>query len=153
MINFRFAVDSDSDLYYHWVNDPEVRKNSFIQSCVTYVDHCRWFNGMIRNSSAYLYVFYINFEEPIGQVRIMKNTIESTIGISLDAQYRGKGYASKMIEMACSDFLSKFPDQKMVAFIKSENKASLRSFTIAGFYNVKNQSINGINSFRLIYTK
>jgi RimJ/RimL family protein N-acetyltransferase len=153
MIKFRYAIESDLDLYYQWLNDPEVRKNSFNQQEVSYADHSKWFKKILKNPSAFLYVFHWDRQYPVGQVRIVKGELESIIGISIDAKYRGKGMTVEIIKLACSDFLSKFSDQKIIAFIKPENVASLKVFKSAGFYDCTNHKINEVNSFRLIYTK
>ena len=81
-----------------------------------------------------MYLFQNDKEEYIGQVRIQKQSeLSSIIGVSVDFNQRGKGFAHKIIEMASNDFLSNHKNTVIDAYIKQENNASAKAFEKAGF--------------------
>ena len=91
-IQHRKAKATDINLYFEWLNDPQVREKSFGSNTIKWEEHCKWFNDNINNPNYIFYIFNFN-KENIGQVRIHKvNENESEIGISIGAHYRGLGY-------------------------------------------------------------
>lgn len=150
-IRFRFANANDSDLYFNWANDELVRKNSFNQAAISYNDHVVWFNEKVKSPFCYLYLFLNEFEVPIGQVRIDKHKEETVIGISIDLNFRGMSLAKHMLNKATEDYLIRFPEETIVAYIKKDNAASLKGFKNAGFTD---QLITGTNeSLRLVKSR
>ena len=133
----RFAKLSDVDLYYKWVNNPEVRKNSFNQDMIEYEGHVKWFNAKVNSENCFFYLFFNKDLSPIGQVRIDKNE-EVIIDVSIDENQRGKSYSSKILKLACEDFLKKFPDETISSYIKKTNIPSYKAFLNAGFFEVPN---------------
>ena len=113
----RFAKLSDVDLYYKWVNNSEVRKNSFNQDVIKYENHINWFTAKINSENCFFYLFCNKDLTPIGQVRIDKNE-ETVIDVSIDENQRGKLYSPKILKMACEDFLKKSPKATIYSYIK-----------------------------------
>jgi RimJ/RimL family protein N-acetyltransferase len=132
-IHFRFARESDTDLYYKWSNDSVVRNNSYNQDEITYESHVKWFNSKLQSPVCFFYLFLNEENQPIGQVRIDNNGKETVIGISIDEHFRGKKLGSILIQMASEDYLKNHSSENLVAYIKQENSASYNSFTKAGF--------------------
>lgn len=153
MINFRKANAEDLRLYYDWANEEQVRKNSFHQGVISFADHVQWFENKIKSPQALLLVFYLESDSiPIGQVRFESESEHTAlIGISVDKIFRGKGYASLMLKMACSYYLSQHPGQVIYAYIKKENEASYVSFVKAGFYKEKEVLYNQTISYKLSF--
>lgn len=133
-ISFRNANESDMMLYFNWTNDASVRENSYQSEPISLEKHQNWFYKKIKDETCFMKVFENHIGKPIGQVRIEKQD-ESTavIGISNDANQRGKGYASKMIQMATDEFFKQNPKIRISAFIKIENTASKKAFEKAGY--------------------
>jgi UDP-2,4-diacetamido-2,4,6-trideoxy-beta-L-altropyranose hydrolase len=148
-IHFRFATESDADLYYKWANDPEVRKNSFNQDTIAYANHIKWFGARVTDKNYSLYLFLDKEERPLGQVRIEKTENGSTIDISIDKDFRGKSMGSLILNMACSDYLRRFPFESIYSYIKKENKASYNIFKKANFDEIGEEKVNGYNVFKL----
>ncbi|MDF2438595.1 MAG: Acyl-CoA N-acyltransferase [Bacteroidota bacterium] len=147
-LHFRFAREEDLDLYFRWANDPVVRQNSYSINQVIYENHVKWFKEKILNPDYYFYLFLNASEHPVGQVRIVKGD-ETIIGISIDENFRGQALGSKMLEIACEDFLSKNPASTIVAYIKKENAPSLFAFRKAGFRNEELVIEQGSESYKL----
>ena len=131
-LNFRFATASDADLYFRWVNNPQVRANSFRQDPVAYSDHVNWFNSRLASGTCFFYLFFNAGNVPVGQVRIEKGK-ETIIDISVDEDFRGKSYSKMMLAMACRDFLEKQDEGIIFSYIKKSNPASYRTFLKSGF--------------------
>lgn len=81
-----------------------------------------------------------HMQDPIAVVRCDKNK-ETVIGINVAPQARGKGYASACIKLACEQIKLQYSDS-ILAYIKVENIASVKSFKKAGFVLLKESSVN-----------
>ena len=91
-VTFRKADLSDVNLYYNWLNDPEVRGKSFDTSIIKWDQHLKWFTEKINNPDYFFYLFQNNNLNYIGQVRIQKvNDMNSVIGVSVCSEQRGMG--------------------------------------------------------------
>ncbi len=133
-IRFRNVNESDLMLYFDWTNDNSVRENSYQSEPILLENHTNWFLNKIKDSHCEMKVFENHLGTPIGQVRIQKQDDKTAnIGISNDKNHRGKGYASKMLQMASEDFLKNNPQFCIEAYIKLENEASLKAFEKAGY--------------------
>ena len=133
-ISFRKANANDMMLYFNWTNDAFVRENSYQSEPISLENHQNWFYDKIKDASCFMLVFENHIGTPIGQVRIQKRDENTAvIGVSNDVNHRGKGYASKMIQLATAEFLKKNPQTSISAYIKVENKASEKAFKNAGY--------------------
>lgn len=152
MLKFRKAAPSDLDLYFNWANDPLVREQSFNSDAITLEEHSIWFMAAIANSNLQMLVFSNEANEPVGQVRLQKkNNSEAVIGVSISPEHRGKGYASRMLEMAADCFLKEHKDCTIHAYIKQTNIGSVKSFEKAGF--VLDSAIDFQSHPSFLYTK
>jgi RimJ/RimL family protein N-acetyltransferase len=93
----------------------------------------------------------INGEDmPLGQVRFDVNGAEAVISISLDAEYRGYGYGSRIIMSAAQKLFQTYQVQVIHAYIKQGNQASTRAFLKAGFLEDGNNLLGGEHAKHLI---
>lgn len=152
-ISMRVATSKDVDMYFAWANDEMVRHNSFQQDEIQYDNHVEWFTSKINNPHFLFLVFFNQDKSAIGQVRINKNEEEVIIGISVDKNYRGFGYSFKMLRLACQHYFKNYSDNEIFAYIKIENKASIKTFKKAGFLQVQFVLVNNIESVKLKITK
>jgi RimJ/RimL family protein N-acetyltransferase len=88
--------------------------------------------------------------ELIGQARIESINEESIIGVSVDVNHRGKGYASRIIELTSAKFYE-MKKKSISAYIKVENIASIKAFEEAGYGNKMLVNIQGNESLKLTY--
>jgi RimJ/RimL family protein N-acetyltransferase len=123
----------DTDIYFNWANDKTTRENSFDTKPIIYENHVKWFSQKIQDKKALLLIFEDENNTPIGQIRIENKDNEHVIGISIDTNFRGKGYAAKMYVKACQEYYTIFGKSIIHAYIKKENIASIKSFEKAGF--------------------
>ena len=152
-LHWKFAKETDVDLYYKWASDVLVRQNSFNTSEIDYLKHVNWFKSKLNSPECFFYLFYNKENIPIGQVRINQSNNKIVIGISIDESYRGIGFGAEMLNEACDDYLNKFPEREIIAYIKENNTASLNQFTKAGFVKIENVIVSGNNSFKFKKTR
>jgi RimJ/RimL family protein N-acetyltransferase len=151
MLNYRFAQESDVDLYYEWANDESVRSNSYNQSKIDYDSHVKWFLKKLLDKNCFFYLFFNKKNEAVGQVRIEKKETETIIGISIDSNHRGNSYSTEMLKKSCNDYLEKHPFNKISAYIKIENTSSLKSFEKSGFRDLEEVIMESSKSYKLSY--
>ncbi len=147
-LKYRKAEIKDKDLYFKWVNDPEVRKLSYSKDVILYSDHSSWFEKKINDSDSLLLIFFDLHEVPLGQVRIdfHRDTGNHIISVSVDNAFRGKGFGSAVIRSACEFYCSQKHCEIITAYIFSSNRASARSFLKAGFVFESEKIIQDIPS-------
>lgn len=143
-LQIRKANLSDVDLIYKWTNDELVRKQSFSSEEIPYESHCEWFRKKIEDKNSLFFIIGLD-NIPVGVVRFDVNDEGSTIGISIDKEFRGKGLGNGIIKIGVQSYFkeNEFP---ILASIKKTNGASIKSFEKAGFYYLKEEVINGVES-------
>lgn len=154
MLSFRKANIDDLQLYFDWANDSVVREQSYSSTKIDLENHSNWFKAKLQDESCLMLLFQNEVFEKVGQIRIQKqNNEESLIGVSIDAKFRGKGYAKEMLQMASDYFLVLNPDSMINAFIKEKNLSSKYAFEKAGFEFNKEVNYEGTSSLHYIKNK
>lgn len=138
-ISLRLATMCDAELLFEWSNDSETRENSFNSKTITFDEHIAWLKSKLDSTNSFIYMIE-HMQDPIAVVRCDKNK-ETVIGINVAPQARGKGYASACIKLACEQIKLQYSDS-ILAYIKVENIASVKSFKKAGFVLLKESSVN-----------
>ncbi len=150
-LNFRKAEKSDCKIYFEWTNDESVREQSFNSDKVLFENHEKWFLNKIEHQSCLMLIFQNNENQNIGQVRIQKTENNSAIiGVSVANEFRGKGYACTIIEIASLDFLNKNPEFQISAYIKVDNLGSKKAFEKANFEFKEELNYENFLSFHYI---
>ena len=147
LLLYRKASAADEHLYFEWVNDADVRKRSFSQEVVSKEQHHKWFQEMLKRKDALLLVFTIENNVPVGQVRINEKGGENILSISIDANYRGKGFGNHMVKVATTEYCSDFSNNVVVAYVKKDNRASVKIFENAGFKLFENNKNDAFFKF------
>jgi RimJ/RimL family protein N-acetyltransferase len=140
-VKIRKANMKDCNILFEWANDPLSRKNSFNPAQIKYESHKKWLAEKFEQKTNIFYI--IEFEnQKAALVRFERKKEETTvIGIHIDKKFRGRGLASEFIIKASKKYLVK-NSEKISAFIKIENMASIKSFTKAGFLFERETEIN-----------
>lgn len=152
-LHFRYASEADTDLYYNWSNDALVRKNSYNQDSIAYEQHVKWFLSKLKSEACHFYLFFNTENVAVGQVRIDKPGDEVVIGISIDADFRGRSYGPEMLTSACRAYFGKHADARIIAYIKIKNAASFTIFSKAGFVKDSEVLMNGEPSYKMYKTR
>ena len=127
----RTATVSDCELYWHWANDPEVRRNSFHHESILREDHQRWFHTKLADSATTLLL--IESESgPIGQVRFEAQGANFIVGFLLGRQFRGLGLGHQLLARAIETF-KQARAFTLIGEVRVENQASATVFQKLGF--------------------
>lgn len=132
MIKLRNANNGDCYLLFNWVNDEDIRRNSFNSEPVELEVHEKWFKSKMNDKNCKIFII-IKDEEPVGQIRV---DIENDIGIisfSLDSRYRGMGIGSESLKL----IKEKFEDTLLIGKVKKDNIASIKAFEKSGYSKIE----------------
>lgn len=137
-INIKLIVKkaeiSDIKDLFEWRNHSIARKNSFNTRKISWNEHKKWFNKKINDKNSTIYIVCDKENVKIGVTRFdeVENVIK--INIMLNPEFIGKGFGEKIIKAGAKKFLQETNVTKpIIAEIKYDNIASIKSFKNAGF--------------------
>jgi RimJ/RimL family protein N-acetyltransferase len=143
-LGIRKALRSDVELLYKWSNDKLVRKQSFNSGKIPFETHRKWFAGKLKDEKALIYIIE-EAKIPAAVVRFDIAEESTIIGISISEDFRGKKLGADSIKIGVEHyFLTN--DLPVLAAIKKDNIASIKSFEKAGFVLLKEELINEVES-------
>ena len=136
-LRLRPATLADEAQYLTWVNEPEVRRQSFNTEPISLDQHQRWFRSRLHTPDALLRVLVDADDLPLGQIRFERVADEparATIGFSLDPVARGYGLAVELLLLGLAA-LDRQWGREVEAYgeVRMTNLASARAFLRAGF--------------------
>ncbi len=126
------AVAEDCRMLWEWRNDGETRKMSFSSEFIPYEKHEEWFKNALQNPNRKVLII-CDENEKIGMIRFDISGEEAEININISPNKRGMGYGTVALAETCEYAFRNFGISKVVAKIKPENVASIKSFSKAGF--------------------
>jgi RimJ/RimL family protein N-acetyltransferase len=148
-ITIRLVKENDIRFVYNLSNEPLVRENSYNSDKITFENHEKWFNNqLIKNKEVFYILEYDN--KPYGQVRFTVKESFSIIGIAISSKNRGMGLATQSLILSTEKYFQKY-NLPIYAYIKKTNMVSVNSFKKAGFVFLKNETVEGVDSF--VYVK
>lgn len=153
MLSLRKPTTEDMEIYFSWANDPVVREQSYNSSIIDLESHKQWFESALNNQAYFMCICQNTMGEDIGQVRIQKQkdkNKEALIGISIDSNHRGKGYAKEILIIATDLFLKSNHGFLINAYIKEGNLSSKLAFENAGFYFIDMIQYENFKSYHFI---
>ncbi|PHR55236.1 MAG: UDP-2,4-diacetamido-2,4,6-trideoxy-beta-L-altropyranose hydrolase [Arcobacter sp.] len=142
---FRFAIRKTQaeDLMplFELANDPLVRSLSLQTEAISLSAHTKWFEKSMQDPKYLLFTLLDSRGNFLGQLRFNLYTpSQALISISLVSSARGFSLSRNIIKKG-TEVLSKIQkDRKVVAQIKEENIASIKSFEKAGFVKFKEEN-------------
>ncbi len=134
-LTIRQAELSDEQLLFDWVNDPEVRRQSFQQESIDINQHSEWYARKLADTECLILIGEDEAGLPIGQVRFEMNTklAEAIIGISIDTLVRGMGFSQVLLTKAIEYWFKIKPTFKLIAEVRIDNLRSEKLFTRLDF--------------------
>lgn len=130
----RPADAGDCGFYYTLANDPDVRRNSFQSTAISWEEHRRWFEAKLAAPGSRLWVLTAN-ELPVGQLRLDRKDAHTYISYSLDPLVRGRGWGREIIALGLRKLFG--TDSPVIrAEVKSGNLVSRAIFEKMGFRTV-----------------
>jgi len=134
-LTLRKATAADADLYFAWVNDAEVRRQSFDSRPIAWPEHQAWFARRLEEGTKQDALLLVAEDEagiPAGQVRFERKGAWR-VNYALAAEFRGVGLGAKMLRMAIEELRRRDPGARLQAEVKPDNTASRRVFDALGF--------------------
>lgn len=153
-LNIRKATYKDLKFIFNLRNEEKVRLKSFNNKPICLKEHRQWFKKNLTDKNSIIYIIDIK-NLPIAQVRFnFVKEKEAEINIAVIKDFRNRGYGTEILKRTSNNFLEEFPQIKTIyAFIKSDNKASRRSFEKAGFLFGKNTVKKGNKCIEMFLNK
>jgi RimJ/RimL family protein N-acetyltransferase len=146
MLKFRNPFPDDCLLIYDWICDEITRSSSFGPPPTNYLAHESWFMARIKETTGAYLIFYTedNPVNLVGQVRVDDRDEGLVVSIVTAPSQRGAGYGLEMLRnMVLLHAQGFFGQRPLRAWIKTNNLASKRIFTSAGFRLHESTKING----------
>lgn len=147
LIRLRKAQPHDCRRVWHWANEPSTRQASFQTQSIPWEEHVAWFQAKLEDENCDFWIAIDPNEIPVGQVRCDRLS-DSTplapspsaqmvqISISVDPQFRHRGYGRQIIEAATQIIFSQPAVSGISAWIKPNNFASIYIFEQAHFIKI-----------------
>ncbi|MEO8205527.1 MAG: bifunctional UDP-2,4-diacetamido-2,4,6-trideoxy-beta-L-altropyranose hydrolase/GNAT family N-acetyltransferase [Chthoniobacterales bacterium] len=134
-VNFQFraAESSDSELVWHWANDPAVRRASYDSKDIPWKTHQEWYKRKLHSNDDTILITETIDGKPFAVCRFERRDSICTISFSLDSAYRGMGLGRLVLSKACKTYCTAHPKTSIEAQIKIDNLASISTFELAGF--------------------
>ena len=147
-------MKEDSDLVFKLSNDPEVRSQSISRDKIDFNEHIKWFDKKINDPDYEFLLAFDSLNNFIAQIRFQIENDSSTISISLDKKFRGKGLSSKILKNTCGKVFGERQNIKnIIAYIRQDNFASIKAFESAGFIKSGTEQINDESFLKYILGK
>ena len=123
-------------ILFVWVNDPELRANSFNSNEIKWQDHQNWFLNKIA-SLEYWFILELDKKE-IGVIRFEFRDGNYILNYSISKEYRGLGYGRKIVEMSLDLMKQRNKNVNINAFVKKDNLPSIKIFQALNFQENSN---------------
>jgi RimJ/RimL family protein N-acetyltransferase len=128
-IEIRQVVMTDSETLFTWANDENTRIFSFNPDKINFQEHESWLRKKLDDDNALLYMCTVK-QEPAAFLRFDKSGNDWIIGINISPVFRNKKLADLFLRKAVNEIRE---GRFILAYIKCENTASVRTFEKAGF--------------------
>ncbi len=120
-----------AELLYHWRNDPQARAMSFNDGPIEWDAHVNWYRAQLADPRVQIFIGRSG-RLPVGQVRLDGRASQAVLSYSVDADVRGLGFGSALVERAVRS-AGHVPAAGYIANVKAGNMASRRVFQKLGW--------------------
>jgi len=131
MLSLRRATEMDISLYFDWVNDPEVRRQSLHTADISWDEHQSWYTIKCRDESSHLFILQAH-DLPLAQARFEERQGRLVLDYSVDTCFRGRGLGAHAIRRSLESLPNSTP-RIVDAHVRVGNSASLATLTGIGF--------------------
>jgi len=141
---FRRAELRDINALYTLSNESFVRNNSIHQKDILFEDHVKWFHKVLSDEKVVILIVEKDTSFG-GQVKFELVEQDAIISLSLVASQRGRGAGSMVIEESVKHLIDNITRvEKIIAYIKHTNIASIKSFEKASFSYSGDEILHGV---------
>ena len=150
-LSVRLVENEDCELLWEWANDAAVRSSAFSSERIPWDDHVAWFREKLNDRNCRILVALDAAGVPAGQIRFDKSEGNAAdVDITVDARFRGLGYASRLIELGVNRIFADWDVKELNALVKPANVASGKAFERAGFIAVETITVKGQPATRYV---
>jgi UDP-2,4-diacetamido-2,4,6-trideoxy-beta-L-altropyranose hydrolase len=132
-ISLRSFAASDSRILWELNNDRSARAVSFNSHDITREEHERWISQRLEDPGFVQFIAMDAAGDTLGQIRFEISDAEATVSFTIETAHRGFGYGGILIKKGCEQLLQMRKVDSVHAYVKPDNKASIRCFYFAGF--------------------
>lgn len=147
LLDLRSATPDDCRRVFDWANEPATRAASFSSEPIPWETHVQWFTRKLADPQCRLWIVEA-CPATLGQVRFDLEGRVAAISVGLDPAQRGRNLGALLIWAACRKLAREADVERIVAFIKPDNAASIRAFEKAGFARAGATTVNGQPALR-----
>ena len=152
-LHLRRAEEADCRLLWEWANDPAVRAASFSGDTIPWNQHEQWFRSKLSDGNVLLCIAMNSEGKPIGHIRYQIEGDAATVSISISPQFRDMGYGHRLLTRGSEEVFRNTAATAISAYVKPENRTSLRLFRRAGFATAPPATIHGQAAVHFILSK
>jgi UDP-2,4-diacetamido-2,4,6-trideoxy-beta-L-altropyranose hydrolase len=149
-LRLRNATEDDCALLWNWANDPEIRAAAFSSAPILWENHVKWFTARLADEASVFYIALDSDDAAVGQVRYQIEADRAVLSVNLDRQFRGKGFARQMLNLANRKLFQTSSVKCIDAFVKPGNTASLKTFASAGFRQAAVADVQGEKAIHFV---
>jgi len=150
-IALRNANPDDCRLLWEWATDSTVRSASFSPGPIEWDEHRAWFQNKIEDPRCLILIAEDEQRRPLGQVRAdFSAHQDAEIDISVSRDHRGMGFGPHLISQCVREVFNRTKAERVHAFIRPENSASLRAFQKACFTSLGLDFVRGHQAFHYV---
>jgi UDP-2,4-diacetamido-2,4,6-trideoxy-beta-L-altropyranose hydrolase len=142
-IEFRPVRPDDSDMLYHWANNPETRKQSFSTGPIPIDRHHQWFAEKTR-SPIILFLIGMDGDVPVGTIRFELDGDAALVNFTVDPAQRGRGYGTGILFHGIRYAMTKRYARRFTGLVKTSNLLSMKCFIKSGFNKIEDRLIDGV---------
>ncbi len=129
----RIAAPGDVNLVFDWVNDPDVRKQSYHSDPIERSVHEKWFSSASKAPNIRYYIIE-SAGKAVGQIRFNISKSVATISYLVDPDHRGQGWGDRILRLGVKRLLTTESGiSRIVGYVKQDNHASFNSFIKCNF--------------------
>ena len=144
-LDIRKVRFEDCNIFWYWVNDADVRKNSFYSEQIPIDDHMIWFKKKIKDLESRIFIIECS-NGPIGQTRFEKINGKFRIDYSVSRPFRGLGLGCSILQKSILliDFERPF---SVYGEVKKNNYSSIKIFEKLNF--IETTACNACSEIRV----
>ena len=150
-ITMRRAQSGDCRILWKWANDTAVRQASFDSSPITWEQHVQWFAQQLGDACSTFLIFEDDQSTPVGTARFRATSgADLEISVTIAPEFRGQGLAPGLLDRAAESAFERGLIERIHAFIRAENRVSVKSFENAGFFLVGATQVRGSDALHYV---
>ncbi len=142
-ITLRPAALDDSEMIRAWRNHPDISKCCFTLDPVSKEEHDRWYAARLADSACRSFIAEDMGNRPVGQIRLDIVGAAAIVNLNVAPGVMGLGIGAAMTRLALERTRAQICFSKAVAFVRTDNPASVAMFENLGFRRAGLDNIGG----------